>query len=80
MDLSARIAAWRELSGRSHRDLAEAIELSPAAIYQWEGSGDSITTPSLPHLEAFVAALGLTMEQFYGRIPSSWPLRRKRVS
>jgi transcriptional regulator with XRE-family HTH domain len=68
MDLGSRIASWRKLKGFTRRELAEAVGVSTAAVYQWEGTGDSKTSPSQPHLEAVVRALGLTMERFYGRI------------
>ncbi len=71
MDLASRIAAWRKLKGLTQRELAEAVGVSAAAVYQWEGTGESKTSPSQPHLEALVDALGLTMEKFYGRIPKS---------
>jgi transcriptional regulator with XRE-family HTH domain len=69
MTLGSRIAAWRRARGFSHRELAKAVGVTRAAVYQWEGSGESQTTPSLPHLEAVVKVLGLTMEKFYGPLP-----------
>jgi transcriptional regulator with XRE-family HTH domain len=57
----------------TQRALAEAasridddIRISGSAISYWE-TGD--TTPTQPNLEAVVKALGLTMAQFYGRVP-----------
>lgn len=69
MDLGARIAAWRKNRGLTQRELAEAIGVTAAAVYQWEGTGDSHTTPSQGNLEKVVGVLGLTMERFYGAIP-----------
>lgn len=69
MELGARIAAWRKVRGLSPQDLAKKVGVSPAAVYQWEGCGESKTTPRQKHLDAIVVALGLTMEQFYGRLP-----------
>lgn len=71
MDLSERIAAWRKAKGMSQRDLAKAVGVSVAAVYQWEGTGESKTSPSQVHLELVVEALGLTMERFYGRTPKA---------
>ncbi len=69
MDLGDRIAAWRQVKGLTQRDLAKAIGVSVAAVYQWEGTGESKTSPSQTNLEALVVALGLTMGRFYGRVP-----------
>ena len=69
VNLGERIAAWRRARGLTQRALAEAIGVTPAAVYQWEGTGDSRTSPSQSNLEAVVEALGLTIERFYGRLP-----------
>ncbi len=69
MDLASRIASWRKLKGLSQRELAEAVGVSAAAVYQWEGTGESQTSPSQANLEALVEALGLTMARFYGKLP-----------
>ena len=81
MDVGIRIKAWREAKGMSRQELADRVPrypsapdgetISVAAVYQWEGTGESKTTPSVPHLEAVVAAFGITMERFYGRIPKA---------
>ena len=70
MDIGARIAAWRKAKNLTQRELAEAVGVSPAAVYQWEGTGETKTAPSHKHLEAVAAALGITLERFYGRVPS----------
>lgn len=70
MDLSSRISSWRKFKGLTHRELAEKIGVSAAAVYQWEGTGESKTSPSQANLEALVDALGLTMERFYGKVPT----------
>lgn len=67
MTVGARIAAWRKVRNLSQQELAELVEVTHAAVYQWEKRQ---TTPSQDHLEAVAKALGLTMEKFYGRIPS----------
>jgi len=69
MDIGSRIARWRNVRGLSRQDLAKAVGVTDAAVYQWEGTGETKTTPSVPHLERVVKALGLTMGQFYGRMP-----------
>lgn len=71
VELSERIALWRKAKGLTQAELAAAVGVTPAAVYQWEGSGDSRTTPSVGHLEKLVGALGLTIGQFYGRVPKT---------
>lgn len=71
MELGARIAAWRKAKNMTPRELAKAVGVTPAAVYQWEGSGESQTAPSHQHLVAVVEALGLTMKRFYGDIPKT---------
>ncbi len=53
----------------SRLELARAVGVSAAAVYQWEGTGESQTTPSVAHLTAIAAAFGLTMERFFGQVP-----------
>lgn len=69
MDLSERIATWRRAKGLSQQDLAEAVGVTVAAVYQWEAAGRHRTKPSVSHLEKVVKAFRITMEQFYGRPP-----------
>lgn len=69
MDLGIRIASWRKAKGLTRLDLAKAVGVSAAAVYQWEGTGESKTSPSQAHLELVVETLGLSMERFYGRLP-----------
>jgi transcriptional regulator with XRE-family HTH domain len=49
--------------------LADAAGVTRAAVSQWEGGGNTKATPSHEHLTKVVAAFGLTMERFYGRLP-----------
>ncbi len=70
-DTGKRIAAWRKAKGLSYADLADAVGVTVAAVYQWEGSGGHKTRPALVTLEKIVDAFGLTMEQFYGPIPKA---------
>jgi transcriptional regulator with XRE-family HTH domain len=67
MTVGQRIAAWRKVRDVSQRELAAAIGVTQGAIAQWESGGK--TMPSIEKLEKAVAALGLTMERFYGRVP-----------
>lgn len=68
-DLPERIAAWREHRKLTPGELAKKIGVTAAAVYQWEGTGDSQTVPSTMHLHALVEALDLTMARFYGALP-----------
>lgn len=69
MDVGERISGWRKAKGLSRQKLADAVGVSVAAVYQWEGTGDSKTRPELRHLERVVEAFGISMERFYGRVP-----------
>jgi len=71
MDLAERIAAWRKSKGLTQRELAEAVGVTPAAVYQWEDAGENHTTPSQENLFLVVEALGLTMAGFWGRLPEA---------
>ena len=70
-DVGRRIAAWRQIKGMSVLQLAKAVGLTAAAIYQWEGTGSHKTEPSQDNLRRVVAALGLTMARFWGALPRS---------
>jgi transcriptional regulator with XRE-family HTH domain len=69
MNLGSRITRWREAKRLTRQDLARAVGVTDAAVYQWEATDDNKTTPSVAHLEMIVGALGLTMVRFYGRLP-----------
>lgn len=74
MEIGARIAAWRAAKGMTRQAFAKAVGVTVAAVYQWEGEGKSAnhhTTPTLESLDKIVDALGLTIVQFYGRIPTA---------
>mgnify|MGYP001566014088 CR=1 FL=1 len=68
VDIGSRIATWRTAKGLTRRELAEAIGITPPAVYQWE---DGTTMPSTTNLAAVADALGLTMAKFYGRLPTT---------
>jgi transcriptional regulator with XRE-family HTH domain len=71
MDLAARIAAWRKARNLTQAGLAKMVGVTRAAVSQWEGAGEKQTEPSQESLRAVVDALGLTMERFYGRVPTT---------
>jgi transcriptional regulator with XRE-family HTH domain len=71
MDVGERIAAWRDARGLTQQQLAEAIGVTHAAVFQWEMDGDGRTTPSLKNLQKVCKVFGITMERFYGRIPKA---------
>lgn len=71
LDVGKRIAAWRAAKGWTQQQLAEAVGVTHAAVYQWEGTNGYHATPSLESLGKIVDALGITMERFYGRIPKA---------
>lgn len=76
MNLGARIRSWRERKAWNQAQLADAAGLSRAAICQYEGGKG---TPSQNALAMIVDALGLTMEQFYGAIPTT-PTKKTKAA
>jgi transcriptional regulator with XRE-family HTH domain len=76
MDLGSRIAAWRTWKGWTQSQLADEAGVSRASMCQYEGAGKYQTDPSQENLSAIVAALGITMARFYGRVPKP----RKRAA
>ncbi len=71
MNYPARIKGWRESKEMTRQELADEVGVTVAAVYQWEGTGESQTCPSVHHLEKIVAAFKITMADFFGRIPKS---------
>ncbi len=68
MDLGTRISAWLKSRGMTQRALAAALDVTPSAVTNWiKGNA----TPTTGHVEAIALALGITMRQFYGRIPGA---------
>lgn len=53
----------------SRQELADNIGVTVAAVYQWEGCGGKSVTPTVHNLDKLVDSLGITMAQFYGRVP-----------
>jgi transcriptional regulator with XRE-family HTH domain len=67
MELGSRIAAWRKARGWSQRQLAEAVGVTVSAVSYWESG----TTKPSRHLEKVVAAFGVEMAEFYGKVPKA---------
>jgi len=70
MDVGDRISHWRAVKGLSREDLAQAVGVSVAAVYQWEGSEKiERTNPSTTHLIKVAKAFGITLSDFWGELP-----------
>lgn len=69
MHVGTRLAAWRKHKKWTQVRLARRLGLTRGAIAQWEAGGSS--RPRTAHLEAAVRALGLSMERFYGEVPTA---------
>lgn len=66
--LAKRISRWRAARGLSRADLADACEVTVSAVGLWErGDGE----PSFRSLVQLVDALGLSLAQFFGELPSN---------
>jgi len=70
VELNERIRVWREYAGLTKTALANAVGVAMTAVIQWENGG---TTPKSENLELIAEACGVSMEQFWGRLP-----KRKR--
>lgn len=54
----------------TQRELADAVGVTRAAVFQWEGSGSGKpTSPSVENVEKIAGALGVSMAVFFGDIP-----------
>jgi len=69
MDLSKRIVAWRRFRGLSREQLASSVGVSAAAVYQWEGTGESKTQPRTANLAKIADAFDVSLAEFFGRVP-----------
>ena len=67
--LGCRIKTWRTAKGLTQRQLAKKIGISTTAVHYWEREDGLRTSPKERHLTAAVAAFGISMERFYGRLP-----------
>jgi transcriptional regulator with XRE-family HTH domain len=65
MTIGARIYRWRKARGLPQSALAEAAGVTVSSVSLWESDR---TGPRHDHLVAIVDRLGLTLEQFFGRI------------
>lgn len=73
MQLGERIKRWREGHAKiSQAALARRVEVTRAAVSQWE-MGDA--TPTTQRLEHITEALGISLQRFWGSVP-----RRRRSS
>lgn len=68
VNLRTRIRTWREHVGMRVTDLAAAVDVSTAAVAQWERSRNG-TEPSHDHLAGIVRSYGITMARFWGELP-----------
>jgi transcriptional regulator with XRE-family HTH domain len=77
--LGERIATWRQHKGLTQADLAEKLDIFPAAVAQWE-IGD--TSPTAHNIERMAKAFRVSMEEFYGPLPEVPDFRKpkRRVS
>lgn len=71
LDVGQRIALWRDARGMTRQDLADAVGVTVAAVYQWEGTGEHKTSPTVATLEKVVKAFKISMAEFYGAIPKA---------
>ena len=67
------IRSWREYAKLMPLDLANACEVSDAAVYYWE---QGATTPTVRNLGRIATACGTTLAQFWAGPPRG----RKRAS
>ena len=76
MTIAQRIRRWREHAGLSKSDLARACDVTPEAVIQWERSEPKrsktpkSTTPTHDNLEKVATAVGVSMAEFWGPLPS----------
>jgi transcriptional regulator with XRE-family HTH domain len=66
MDFGTRVIAWLKAKGMTQKDLAKAMDVSPGAVSAWVHNEYA---PSHANLNKIVTALGVTMVEFYGRVP-----------
>jgi transcriptional regulator with XRE-family HTH domain len=65
--LNERITRWRESRGLTKSELARRVEVSSAAVAQWENPDG--TEPTHKSVEAIAKALDISLSQFWGDPP-----------
>ena len=68
MDLGPRIAAWLRVRNMTQSALAHECGVTPQAVTAWVKHNAS---PSLKNLNAMLEAFGVTIQEFYGRVPKA---------
>lgn len=68
MDLGPRIAAWLRVRNMSQRALAHALGVTPQAVTAWVRHNKP---PTQKNLHAMTKAFGVTILEFYGRLPKA---------
>lgn len=85
MKLNERITRWRESRGLTKSEFARRVDVSSAAVAQWENQDG--TEPTHDSVDAIVKALGVSLSEFWGEPPaggkaparSAAPQKRKRA-
>lgn len=67
MKLGERIAAWRRYFKLTQPQLAERVGVGVSTVSMWETNQNP---PRHDNLTALVEAFGITLERFYGPLPS----------
>lgn len=71
MELGARIEAWLKAKGKTRRELATFCDVTLSAVCLWLGKGDKHVSPSHKNLQKIVEFLGVSLAEFYGRVPKA---------
>lgn len=67
--LPGRIAQARELKGFTKTDIATALDVSPAAVAQWESG---VKTPTAANLAALARVVGFPIAAFHRDVPTDF--------
>jgi len=70
MTLGERVSAWRKAKKLTQEQLADASGLATSSISQCENDKHALSHAALQRV---VAALKISMVQFYGRAPGKRP-------
>jgi len=74
MEFGARLDAWLKATGKTRRDLAKHCDVSYSAVCYWANvgqKGKTGTPPSNPNMTKVLEFFGVSMAEFYGRIPKT---------